>query len=152
LLLLREERLLEPERLLLEPERLLPLALARSLLLRLELLRLELPPPLDALPRLLLPREDEPDFEEEEELRDAMDCSLSRWVGKAVASVVASATRVNLGTPPRETVGHAQCICVGSRPAPGRPWIGAAGSTLRFALAAALRSLQLASRTRRTRA
>jgi hypothetical protein len=56
--------------------RLLPLAL--GLLARLPLLaRLVLLRPLDAVPRLLLLREeDDPDLEEEEELRDAMACSL----------------------------------------------------------------------------
>ena len=70
MLLLREDLLLELEL------RLLPLALG-LLLLRLELLR-----PLEAVPRLeLLLREgEEPDFEEEEELRDAMACSLSVWI------------------------------------------------------------------------
>jgi len=71
-LLLREERLLE----LLLPERLLPLALARSLRPLLELRLLELRP-LEAVPRLLLLRDEEPGFEEEEEeLRDAIACSL----------------------------------------------------------------------------
>jgi hypothetical protein len=68
-LLLLRERLLELEL------RLLPLAL--GLLLRVELLRLLRP--LDAVPRLeelLLRDEDEPDLEEEEELRDAIACSL----------------------------------------------------------------------------
>jgi hypothetical protein len=58
--------------------RLLPLAL--GLLARLPLLaRLVLLRPLDAVPRLLpllLRDEDDPDLEEEEELRDAMACSL----------------------------------------------------------------------------
>jgi hypothetical protein len=58
--------------------RLLPLAL--GLLARLPLLaRLVLLRPLDAVPRLLpllLRDEDNPDLEEEEELRDAMACSL----------------------------------------------------------------------------
>jgi hypothetical protein len=56
------------------------------LLLRLELdpLRLLLLlPPLDALPRLLLELlrdDDDPDLEEEEELRDAIACSLGRLI------------------------------------------------------------------------
>ena len=70
MLLLREERL---------PElRLLPLALG-LLLLRLELEELRVLRPLEAVPRLepLLLREDEePDLEDEEELRDAIACSL----------------------------------------------------------------------------
>ncbi|MEJ8836128.1 hypothetical protein [Ramlibacter sp. AN1133] len=88
MLLLREDLL--PELAL----RLPPLAL--GLLLRLELLRLLLLPPLDALPRLLpeLLREgDEPDFEDVEELRDAMACSLVRLVSAVALSNFASATR-----------------------------------------------------------
>ena len=70
MLLLREDLLLELEL------RLLPLALG-LLLLRLGL-ELRLLRPLEAVPRLeLLLREgDEPDFEDDEELRDAMACSL----------------------------------------------------------------------------
>ena len=69
LLLLLEERLLE-----LLPERLPPLAaLARLLLLPELLLR-----PLEALPLPLLLLRDEPDLEDEE-LRDAIACSLGRW-------------------------------------------------------------------------
>jgi hypothetical protein len=62
--------------------RLLPLALGLLLRLELEPLRLLLLPPLEAVPRLLpelLREEDEPDFEEEEELRDAIACSLG-WI------------------------------------------------------------------------
>jgi hypothetical protein len=73
LLLLLEERLLElrpPEDDLL----LLPLALG---LLLLELERLLLLRPLEAEPRpLLLELREEPDFEEEDELRDAIACSF----------------------------------------------------------------------------
>lgn len=71
MLLLLEERLLLPELL---PERLPPLAaLARLLLLPELLLR-----PLEALPLPLLPLlRDEPDLEDEE-LRDAIACSLGR--------------------------------------------------------------------------
>lgn len=58
-----------------EEERLLPLALARSLLPLLELLRLLRP--LEAVPRLLL--RDGDDFDEEEELRDAMACSFGGY-------------------------------------------------------------------------
>jgi hypothetical protein len=60
--------------------RLLPLALG---LLRLELELLLLLPPLDADPRLLpelLRDEEEPDLDEEEELRDAIACSLGRLI------------------------------------------------------------------------
>jgi hypothetical protein len=60
--------------------RLLPLALGLPARLLLPLLaRLVLLRPLDAVPRLLpllLRDEDDPDLEEEEELRDAMACSL----------------------------------------------------------------------------
>ena len=70
---LREERLLLE---LLLPERLLPLALARPLEER--LCALALPPLLAAWARLILP-DDEPDLEEEEELRDAIACSLGRF-------------------------------------------------------------------------
>jgi hypothetical protein len=90
LLLLREERL--PELELPLPERLLPLALARSLrplLLLLRLLR-----PLDAVPRLLLREDDDPDLEEEEELRDAMACSLVELIQRPLAW--ASARRCGL--------------------------------------------------------
>lgn len=75
LLLLREEDLLPA----LEP-RLLPLALGLLLLLAGELLRLLLLPPLEALARLLLELRagEEPDLEDEEELRDAIACSLGR--------------------------------------------------------------------------
>jgi hypothetical protein len=78
LLLLREDLLPELEL------RLLPLALGLlvrlELELELELLRLLLLLPLDAVPRLLL-RDDEPGLEEEEEeLRDAIACSLGRLV------------------------------------------------------------------------
>jgi hypothetical protein len=74
-LLLLRERLLELEL------RLLPLALGLLLLLRLELLRLLLLPPLEAVPRLLLLRDDDGlDFEEEEELRDAIACSFGRLI------------------------------------------------------------------------
>jgi hypothetical protein len=75
LLLLLEDLLLEL--------RLLPLALGLLLRLELELdpLRLLLLPPLDAVPRLLpelLRDDEEPDLEEEEELRDAIACSFGR--------------------------------------------------------------------------
>jgi hypothetical protein len=74
LLLLREDLLPELEL------RLLPLALGLLVRLELELLRLLLLLPLDAVPRLLL-RDDEPGLEEEEEeLRDAIACSLGRLV------------------------------------------------------------------------
>lgn len=80
--------------LLLELElRLLPLALGLLLRLLLELLLLR---PLEAVPRLeelLLREEDEPDLEEEEELRDAIACSCWMVEITAVASAVASATR-----------------------------------------------------------
>lgn len=59
-----------------DEERLLPLALARSLLPLLELLRLLRP--LEAVPRLLLLRDGD-DFDEEEELRDAMACSFGGY-------------------------------------------------------------------------
>jgi hypothetical protein len=75
---LRRAYLLLDERLLLRPddeeERLLPLALARSLLLLLELRLLR---PLEAVPRLLLLLREGDDFDEEEELRDAMACSFA---------------------------------------------------------------------------
>lgn len=73
LLLLREDLLLELEL------RLPPLALGLLVLLELEPLRLLLLPPVEALARLLpelLREEDEPDFEEEEELRDAIAAPL----------------------------------------------------------------------------
>ncbi|HET8746282.1 MAG TPA: hypothetical protein VFM98_11805 [Ramlibacter sp.] len=75
MLLLLRERLLELEL------RLLPLAL--GLLVRLELLRPVLLRPLEAVPRpelLLLRDDDEPDLEEEEELRDAIACSFGRLI------------------------------------------------------------------------
>ena len=72
LLELREERLLLE---LLRPERPLPLALARPLEDR--LCALALPALLAAWERVILP-EDEEDLEEEEELRDAIACSLGR--------------------------------------------------------------------------
>ena len=72
--LLLEERL-EPD-LLLE-ERLPPLALARSLCALLFWV-LALPPLLAACARLIFP-EEEDDLEEEEELRDAIACSLG-WL------------------------------------------------------------------------
>lgn len=59
-----------------EEERLLPLALARSLL---PLLELRLLRPLEAVPRLLLLLRDGDDFDEEEELRDAMACSFGGY-------------------------------------------------------------------------
>jgi len=72
LLLLREDLLPELEL------RLLPLALGLLVRLELEPLRLLLLP-LEAVPRLLL-RDDEPGLEEEEEeLRDAIACSLVGW-------------------------------------------------------------------------
>jgi hypothetical protein len=74
------------------PERLLPLALARSLRPLLELRLLELRP-LEAVPRLLLLRDEEPGFEEEEELRDAIACSLGRLVQAVAFCTAASATR-----------------------------------------------------------
>ena len=61
--------------------RLLPLALGLLLRLELDPLRLLLLPPLDALARLLpelLRDDEEPDLDEEEELRDAIACSLGR--------------------------------------------------------------------------
>jgi hypothetical protein len=76
-----------------------PPVLARLLL---AFLPLELPErllllllPLEALPRPLLPLRDgdEPDFEEEEELRDAMACSLGRLDHGRRRSGVTSATR-----------------------------------------------------------
>ena len=100
MLLLREDLLPELEL------RLLPLAL--GLLLRLLLLL-----PLEAEPRLLLELlrdEDEPDLEEEEELRDAIACSFGRLKSRAVASAVVAATSVNLGRPAAQTVGmHSPC-------------------------------------------
>jgi hypothetical protein len=88
LLLLREDRLLELELRL--PDRLLPLALARSLRPLLLLLLLRLLRPLDAVPRLLLLREeDDPGLEEEEELRDAMACSLVELIQRPLAGASA---------------------------------------------------------------
>ena len=76
MLLLLEERLL-PELLRL-PERLVPRALARSLWALLFWV-LALPPLLAAWAR---PERlgDDGDLEEEEELRDAIACSLGRWL------------------------------------------------------------------------
>lgn len=93
----RVQRLLLREDLLLELElRLLPLALGLLLRLEAELLRPELLRPLDAVPRLLLElllrEDDDPDLEEEEELRDAMACSFGRMVEKP-SLVIASALR-----------------------------------------------------------
>jgi hypothetical protein len=96
LLLLLEERL--PLELL--PERLPPLAaLARLLLLPELLLR-----PLEALPLPLLLLRDEPDLEDEE-LRDAIACSLGRW--KMPPLPLAAATFVNLGRHCAQPVGFA---------------------------------------------
>ncbi len=64
---------------LLELRLLLPLALGLLLRLELELLLPELLRPLEAVPRLLLREDDDPDLEEEEELRDAIACSLGGW-------------------------------------------------------------------------
>lgn len=74
LLLLLLERL--PLLLLLEEERLPPLALARSLCALLFWL-LALPPLLAACARLDLPEDAEDLEEDEDELRDAIACSLS---------------------------------------------------------------------------
>ena len=76
LLLLREDLLPELEL------RLPPLALGLLLRLELEPLRLLLLLPLEAEPRLLLRDDEVPDFEdeEEEELRDAIACSLGRLI------------------------------------------------------------------------
>lgn len=99
LLLLLEERLPELELRLPDEERLLPLALARSLLpLLLLLLR-----PLEAVPRLLpLLLREEPDLEDEEELRDAMACSFGRLNERPSLH---AATLPNLGRPEAEPVG-----------------------------------------------
>jgi hypothetical protein len=78
LLLLVEERLL-PELLLRLPERLPPRALARSLWALLFWV-LALPPLLAAWARLERPDVDDEGLEEEEELRDAIACSLGRWL------------------------------------------------------------------------
>lgn len=99
LLLLREERLLG----LLLAERLAPLALARSVLPE-ELRRLELLRPLDAVPRLLL-RDEEPDLEDGEELRDAIACSLDWVEGTAVHFCECCGHVVNLGRTSGGTVG-----------------------------------------------
>ena len=86
MLLLRDERLLEPARLLAEEERLLlpeeerlllPRALARSLWARLFCV-LALPPLLAAWARLDFPEEDGDLEDEDEELRDAIACSFGR--------------------------------------------------------------------------
>ena len=98
--LLREERL--PEELLLRlPERLLPLALARSLCARLFCV-LALPPLLAAWARLERPEDDEDGLEEEEELRDAIACSL---VGLHRAACSCCGHPVNLGRRSAKPVG-----------------------------------------------
>jgi hypothetical protein len=86
LLLVLEERLL-PELLLRLPERLPPRALARSLCALLFWV-LALPPLLAAWARLERP--DDGDLEEEEELRDAMACSLGRCWTAATRSAPAA--------------------------------------------------------------
>jgi hypothetical protein len=98
LLLLLEERLL-----LLLP----PLALARSLCALLFWV-LALPPLLAACARLDFP-EDGEDFEdEEEELRDAIACSLGRLHHDRPSQCFGHA--VNLGRPAARTVGlHSPC-------------------------------------------
>jgi hypothetical protein len=100
LLLLLEERVL-PELLRL-PERLPPRALARSLCALLFWV-LALPPLLAAWARLERP-DDDGDLEEEEELRDAMACSLGRWLDGRHA-VCACGHGINLGSPLAAGVG-----------------------------------------------
>ena len=97
--LLLEERL--PELELLLPERLPPLALARSLCARLFCV-LALPPLLAAWARLERPDDEEDDLEEEEELRDAIACSL---VGLQNGRCHCRGHLVNLGRPDAEPVG-----------------------------------------------
>jgi hypothetical protein len=111
LLLLREDRpLLE----LLLPDRLLPLALARPLLLLLRELLLR---PLEAVPRLLL-REDDPGLEEEEEeLRDAIACSLLD--DAAVACDFAAATLPQSRQDGRGACRQASVLARRNRPARG---------------------------------
>ena len=100
LLLLLEERLL-PELLRL-PERLVPRALARSLWALLFWV-LALPPLLAACARLERPDDGEDLEEEEEELRDAMACSLGRWLDGRQA--ITCSHGVNLGRSPAAAVG-----------------------------------------------
>jgi hypothetical protein len=125
LLLLREERLLDEE---LRP----PLALARSLCAALFWV-LALPPLLAACARLDFPEEEddleEDDFGEEEELRDAIACSL---MDERAVGLMTPRPRGQL-----RQAGRARCRC--RRRAPARfalpkrnvssAWKGVVGST-----------------------
>ena len=107
LLLLDERLLLELLRL---PERLPPRALARSLWALLFWV-LALPPLLAAWARLERPDDEEDDLEEEEELRDAIACSLGRWLDGRTAFVLRP--RGQSRQVPRVDCRYAQAVRVG---------------------------------------